>query len=60
MRGEARVHCGRGASSQVVTSSRGGRSSQPDDGGAKNINVSYIFGVWGHMSPDYYMRNYLI
>jgi hypothetical protein len=32
---------GEGALSQVVTSSKRGRSSQPDDGGAKNISVSH-------------------
>ena len=44
-----RMHCGKGASSQVVTSSRRGRSSQPDDGGVKNISMSHMLMQGSHV-----------
>ena len=57
-REEMRMRCGEGASSQVVTSSEGGRSSQPDDDGAKNISVSHTLSKGSHV--DGLLRRYYL
>ena len=55
MLGGTRLRRGEGASSQVGTSSRRERSSQPDVGGEKNM-VCHIFGVRGHMLVEFPKR----